>query len=161
MDIFIRLADYQNEADANLIVEGLQQYATDPMGGGEGLSDHAKQHLVGGLRQTPNAFTVLAFVDGQLAGLANCFQSFSTFKCLPVINIHDLAVIKAFRGMGLSLKLIEKVEDVALERKACKVTLEVLEGNIVAQNAYLKAGFAGYELDPKMGKAMFWEKPLK
>jgi hypothetical protein len=40
------------------------------------------------------------------------------------------------------------------------VTLEVLEGNQIAKNAYIKFGFAGYELDPKMGKALFWEKPL-
>jgi hypothetical protein len=30
----------------------------------------------------------------------------------------------------------------------------------VAQTAYKASGFAGYELDPKMGKAMFWQKKL-
>jgi hypothetical protein len=30
----------------------------------------------------------------------------------------------------------------------------------LAKNAYLKFGFAGYALDPQMGKALFWEKPL-
>jgi hypothetical protein len=41
------------------------------------------------------------------------------------------------------------------------MTLEVLEGNRVAQAVYKSQGFAGFELDPKMGKAMFWQKLLK
>ena len=40
------------------------------------------------------------------------------------------------------------------------MTLEVLEGNEIAQHAYRSFGFAGYELDPRMGKAMFWQKKL-
>lgn len=160
MEITIRLANYQDITDGKHIIAALNHYATDPMGGGEALSDYAKQHLIAGLASTPNAFTLLAFVDDQLAGLTNCFQTFSTFKCKPVINIHDLAVMTPFRGLGISTKMIEKVAEIARERKACKLTLEVLEGNKIAQQAYLKVGFSSYELDAAMGKAMFWEKPL-
>ncbi len=45
-------------------------------------------------------------------------------------------------------------------RDCCKLTLEVLEGNHIAQAAYTKFGFSGYELDPEMGRALFWEKKL-
>lgn len=160
MDIVIRIADYQNPQDAEALVSALDHYAKDPMGGGEGLKASTKKNLVANLAQTPNAFSILAFVDNKIAGLTNCFQAFSTFKCQPIINIHDLAVLAEYRGMGLSQKMISVVETIAQERNACKLTLEVLEGNKIAQNAYLKYGFAGYELDPTMGKAMFWEKPL-
>ena len=34
----------------------------------------------------------------------------------------------------------------------CKLTLEVLEGNKLAQAAYIANGFAGYQLDPEMGQ---------
>ena len=85
-------------------------------------------------------------------------MGFSTFKCQPLINIHDLAVIKTFRGQGISQALLSKLEQLALKKGCCKITLEVLEGNIVAQNAYQKFGFAGYQLDPNMGKAMLWQK---
>ena len=47
-----------------------------------------------------------------------------------------------------------------IKKNCCKITLEVLEGNTIAKNAYKKFGFMGYELDPKMGKAMLWEKSL-
>jgi hypothetical protein len=35
-----------------------------------------------------------------------------------------------------------------------------LEGNKLAQAAYIANGFAGYQLDPEMGRAMFWQKKL-
>ena len=56
--------------------------------------------------------------------------------------------------------LLKEAEIIAKEIGSCKMTLEVLEGNKAAQSAYSKYGFRGYELDPKMGKALFWEKVL-
>lgn len=161
MSVEVRLLDYQSAEDANVLIELLNGYAMDPMGGGEPLSDFTQAHLAEKLSKTPTAFTVACFVDGAPAGLINCFEGFSTFKCKPLINIHDVVVLSEFRGQKISQKMMDKVEAIAREKGACKLTLEVLEGNKVAQNAYLKFGFSGYELDPKMGKAMFWEKPLK
>ena len=61
--------------------------------------------------------------------------------------------------LGFEL-MLDKVELIAKERACCKITLEVLEGNEPAKSAYIKFGFAGFELDPKMGKALFWQKDL-
>jgi len=55
---------------------------------------------------------------------------------------------------------MNKTEEIARELGCCKLTLEVLEGNTVAQNAYRSLGYASYELDAAMGKAMFWQKYL-
>jgi len=57
--------------------------------------------------------------------------------------------------------MLKKVEDIAKEKGCCKLTLEVLDGNKAAQNAYTKFGFGGYELDPVMGKALFWQKSIE
>ncbi len=56
--------------------------------------------------------------------------------------------------------MLEVAEPVAHRLGCCKMTLEVLEGNVAAQAAYQSCGFAGYELDPCMGKALFWKKKL-
>ncbi|MDU0112126.1 GNAT family N-acetyltransferase [Psychrosphaera aquimarina] len=160
MSVEILQADYTNPQHAEDLVTLLNGYALDPMGGGQALSEYTQQNLVTALINTPNAVSVLCYVDGKPAGLINCFQGFSTFKCKPILNIHDVTVNSEFRGLGLSMKMMEKVESIAKERGVCKLTLEVLEGNAVAKNAYIKFGFAGYELDPEMGKAMFWEKVL-
>ncbi|MGB7325822.1 MAG: GNAT family N-acetyltransferase [Rubripirellula sp.] len=74
------------------------------------------------------------------------------------LNIHDYVVAADFRRQGIAMDLLAKIQDVAIERRCCKLKLEVLEWNHVAQHAYQKFGFTGYELDTKMGRAMFFEK---
>jgi len=160
MNTTIILADYSNPAHQTAIIELLDEYARDPMGGAKGLSNRVKENLIATLADTASAFSILALVDGSPAGLINCFQALSTFECKPLVNIHDVMVSKTWRGQGLSTAMLQKVESIALQRGCCKITLEVLEGNLVARKAYEKFGFSGYELDPAMGKAMFWEKPL-
>lgn len=160
MAITLLQADYSNSQHADDLIMLLNAYALDPMGGGEALSESVQKKLVLALAKRHDAFTILCYVDGEAAGLINCFEGFSTFKCKPLINIHDCGVLTKFRGLGLSQKMFAEVEKLAVERGCCKLTLEVLQGNIIAQNAYLKLGFAGYELDPETGHALFWEKKL-
>ena len=156
----ILIADYSDEFHASAIVNLMNAYAMDKMGGGESLPESVKQVLVSEMAKVPNAFTVLSLVDGKPAGLINCFMGFSTFKAKPLINIHDIVVIRDYRGMQLSQLMLDKVEAVARSRNCCKLTLEVLQGNTIAQNSYVKFGFANYVLDPEMGSAMFWQKAL-
>lgn len=160
MNIQIVIANYSNPQHQNDIPALLNQYAQDPMGAGAPLPTHVLNNLTNELAKVPNAFSVLCYVNQQPAGIANCLQGFSTFKCKPLINIHDLAVLSEYRGLGISQKILQEVERVAIQRGCCKITLEVLEGNHIAQQAYLKFGFAGYQLDVKTGKALFWEKPI-
>ena len=139
----------------------LDHYAKDPMGGGKPLTENVKENLAKALSQLPHAFAVIAYADAKPAGLITCFEGFSTFACKTLISIHDIIVHASFRGHGISQKLLEAVQDIAQEKGCCKMTLEVLEGNEVAKNAYIKFGFEGYELNPQMGKAEFWEKTLE
>jgi len=43
-------------------------------------------------------------------------------------------------------------------RGCCKLTLEVLTGNLVALRSYERFGFAPYALDPAAGQASFMQK---
>jgi len=153
-------ADFSNARHASAIVQLLNGYATDPMGGGQQLTDFVKSNLIAAISKRSDVHVVLAFVDDEPAGVAICIEGFSTFACQPLLNIHDLGVAEKFRGQGISKKLIRQVEQVALGLGCCKITLEVLEGNQLAQGLYKSSGFAGYELDPKMGKALLWQKKL-
>ncbi|MFT6122850.1 MAG: ribosomal protein S18 acetylase RimI-like enzyme [Oleispira sp.] len=156
----ILIADYANEFHAAAIVNLMNAYAMDRMGGAEALPESVKQTLVSEMAKVPNAFTVLSLVNGKPAGLINCFMGFSTFKAKPLINIHDIVVISDYRGLQLSQLMLDKVEEIARTRNCCKLTLEVLTGNTVAQSAYVKFGFGAYELDPETGGAIFWQKAL-
>lgn len=160
VNIEIVKVDYKNEQHAKDLVYLLNEYACDPMGGGEPLTANTCDNLARELANIPHAFSVLIYVDGTPAALTNCFEGFSTFSCKPLINVHDICVLKDYRGLGLSQKLLEKVESVAKSRGCCKITLEVLSNNHVAKAAYQKFGFSSYELDPSAGTAVFWQKSL-
>jgi ribosomal protein S18 acetylase RimI-like enzyme len=160
MNIKVVKADYLSQEHAKEIPMLLNEYASDPMGGGQPLNENVKNNLVKALSKLPHAFSVIAYVDGQPAGLANCFEAFSTFSCKPLINIHDFVVLNEYRGNGISQILLDEIEKFAKSKGCCKVTLEVLSNNKAAKAAYSKFGFSGYELDPKAGVALFWQKKL-
>ena len=153
-------ADYANPAHAAALVMLLDAYASDPAGGGQGLSGFAKANLVPGLAARPQAYSVLAFDGAQPVGLVNCIEGFSTFACKPLVNVHDVAVLASHRGRGIAEQMLAEAEVVARERGAVKLTLEVLSGNRSAIRLYERIGFAGYQLDPAMGSAQFLQKWL-
>jgi len=160
LNINTLLADYSNADHAKDILMLLDYYARDPMGGGQPLSEHVKDNLIESLSLFPGAFSLLCYVDNQAVALVNAFEGFSTFQAKPLINIHDVVVLQTFRGQGIAQLLFSKVEEIARLRGCCKLTLEVLEGNMPARQAYQKSGFSSYQLNPEMGKALFWQKTL-
>jgi GNAT superfamily N-acetyltransferase len=153
-------ADLAVAGQADAFISLLDAYARDQSGGGEPLSAFAKANLAAELHKRAAMHVILAFVDRVPAGLLVCIEGFSTFACKPLLNIHDVMVLAEYRGKGLFRLMLQKTEEIASAAGCCKITLEVLEGNHIAQAVYRAAGFAGYELDPTMGKAMFWQKKL-
>lgn len=159
-------ADYNDPAHARALVHMLDAYARDPMGGGQALSDFARANVVSALAARPQAFSVLAFAgEGRddavtAVGLVNCIEGFSTFACMSLVNVHDLAVVSAHRGQHIGERMLNLVEAIARERGACKLTLEVLSGNASAICLYQRVGFAPYALDPAIGSAQFLQKYL-
>jgi ribosomal protein S18 acetylase RimI-like enzyme len=160
MKLEIVQADYSNKRHQDDIPMLLDAYASDPMGGSVPLNKEVKENLVQELSRRPYAFSVIAYVDKIPAGLVNCFEAFSTFSCKPLINIHDVMVLEKFRGRGISKRMLQKVEEMAISRGCCKITLEVLENNPVAKSVYRKFGISGYELGSQAGNALFWQKKL-
>ncbi|NMP14724.1 GNAT family N-acetyltransferase [Thalassotalea sp. Y01] len=160
MSEHIVLAQLENPQHQQDLLMLLNAYAVDPMGGNEGLSDYTKKNLIEAMKHNPQVFSLLCYVDDKPAAICNCVIGFSTFKAKPLLNIHDMAVLPEYRGRGLSHKLLARAEQEALGRGCCKLTLEVLNGNEVAKASYIKFGFTGYELDPQLGLAEFWEKAL-
>lgn len=156
-------ADYADPEHISALMALLDGYALDPMGGAEPLSDFARANLPEALKARPFMFSVLAFDDAQNGlpvGLINCVEGFSTFACKPLVNVHDVVVLASHRGQRVAERMLAIVEALAKERGACKLTLEVLEGNVSAQKLYRRVGFDNYQLDPTMGHAQFMQKWL-
>ena len=153
-------ANLENKLHQSALIDLMNLYVLDQMGGGKSLSSYVKDNLAATLNRRNDAFVILAYDNNEAVGLVTCLMGFSTFQCKPLLNIHDAIVRQEYRGQGISRMLLTEAENIAIENNCCKLTLEVLEGNKVAQAAYSNYGFSGYELNPEMGKALFWEKKL-
>ena len=156
----VRWRDLPRDEQAEIWLQLLDHYASDPMGGGDGLSDYAKLHLVETIRQVPGFHGALAWLDGEAVGLIDCFAGFSTFAARPLLNVHDIVVHQSVRGRGIGQALLAWAEARAGQLGCCKLTLEVLSNNARAMASYVAFGFAPYVLDPQAGNALLMQKYL-
>lgn len=83
---------------------------------------------------------------------------------LDEAHITNIAVRRAFRGRGYSKILMQHMMDTARRRGAERMTLEVRENNMVAQNLYKSFGFEtagmrkGYYADTGESAYIMWAK---
>ena len=156
----IERLDPSEPAHASALLALLDEYAGGRTGGGTPLAADARARLPALLASRPHYVGLLAWDGVVPVGLVNGFEGVSTFKARPLLNIHDIAVAASHRGRGVGRALLGAAEAIARERGCCKMTLEALEGNTGAIALYRDVGFVAYELDPAMGRATFFEKPL-
>jgi ribosomal protein S18 acetylase RimI-like enzyme len=161
MAIEIREADFDDASHCRGLLDVLDSYAAEPNGGGVPLSSEVRERLIPALRELPSALVLLAFSGGALVGIASCFFGFSTFHARPLLNVHDLAVLPAHRGHGIGRALLAAVEERAIARGCCKLTLEVLEHNHRARALYHARGFRDFELAGKTYPTLFLSKSLR
>ncbi len=102
----------------------------------------------------------LALDRDDAVGIVTCFVGFSTFAARPLINIHDLHVVKGYRRRGVARLLLEAVEEHARGLGCCKLTLEVQQNNHAALALYGSFGFVSGQYEPEAGAVLFREKKL-
>jgi len=156
----VRKADLSDPIDGAAMLLLLDSYASDLMGGGTPLREDVRIRLPFDLHDRPGTLVLIAWCLDSPAGLAIAFEGYSTFEARPLLNLHDFVVAPPFRGQGVARRLLSAIETEARGLGCCKITLEVLENNFRARGIYDQAGFAGYELDPAAGKALFLQKKL-
>jgi GNAT superfamily N-acetyltransferase len=142
------------------LLELMTEYARHLTGKQHPLPENVSQNLVKEVEQRPNINILLAYEDEVPVGFAVTIDSFSTFACKPVMNIHDIFVVRKHRGQGVAMALLEKIESLARDAGCCKLTLEVLENNRPALNLYHRFGFSPHSQDPTLGKGLFYDKTI-
>ncbi|MDR3245900.1 MAG: GNAT family N-acetyltransferase [Prevotellaceae bacterium] len=147
--------DYSNPVHIDAITSLINAYIADEMGGGKLLSPPEQLHLVEGLKNHPKSIVLLARDGDIFTGLLTAFENFSTFSAKPMINIHDVIVLKEYRGKGIGRRLMNAIVTEAEKRKCSRITLEVRKDNAKAQNLYKSLGFE--ESEPEM---FYWRKYL-
>ena len=92
-NIAIKIVDYLDPSDRQALIELLDMYARDPMGGGEPLAADTRLRLCDDLSRVAGAISWLAFKDGKPVGLLNALPGYSTFKARPQCRERSSAVV--------------------------------------------------------------------
>jgi GNAT superfamily N-acetyltransferase len=87
----------------------------------------------------PAAEVVLAF-QGEIAGFALWFRSYSTFLARPGMYLEDLFVFPKFRSRGLGRLLLGHLARTAMDRAYGRLEWEVLDWNADAIRFYESVG---------------------
>ena len=99
--------------------------------------DRLRESLFG---PRPAAEAVIGRLEGEPAGFALFFQSYSTFLGRPGIYLEDVFVKPEYRGRGLGAALLRHLARVAVERQCGRFEWAVLDWNAPAIGFYRKLG---------------------
>jgi GNAT superfamily N-acetyltransferase len=98
-----------------------------------GTEEKLERHLFG---DRPAAEAVVAEIDGEPAGFALFFTTFSTFLCRPGIWLEDLFVRPEHRRAGVGRALLEHLAAIAVRRGCGRMEWSALDWNEPALEFY-------------------------
>ena len=119
------LAEYERLADAAVATE-----------------DGLREQLFG---ERPAAEVLIAEADGEPAGFALFFHTFSTFLGKRGLYLEDLFVRPDFRGLGLGKHLMAALARIAVRRDCGRFEWSVLDWNAPSIAFYRKLGATGMD----------------
>ena len=118
--LIFELAEYERERDQVVITE----------------ADLVRD----GFGPQPKFRALIAEWDGQTAGYALFFGSYSTWEGRPGLFLEDLFVRQTFRGKGIGKALLANVAGIAKRENCYGVRWEVLDWNQPAIDFYKRLG---------------------
>ena len=154
MPVTIVPADLAEKLHADAVVDLLDIYARDPMGAGIPLPADVIGRLRRDMPSHPTAHALLAFAGDEVIGFVTGFLGYSTFRAMPLLNIHDIAVLPAWRGRGIARRLLRETEALGRSLGCCRITLEVRDDNPRVRSVYDQAGFVPAACNLFMEKAL-------
>ncbi|HWU71012.1 MAG TPA: GNAT family N-acetyltransferase [Pseudoxanthomonas sp.] len=131
-------------ADIPLILElihALAEYEREP-DAVEATGDLLEEQLFG---ERPGAEVIIAEIDGQGAGFALFFHTFSTWRGRRGLYLEDLFVRPEFRGLGLGRALMIHLAKLAVQRGCGRFEWSVLDWNTPAIDFYRSLGAVGMD----------------
>ena len=131
--------DPATEADVSLMLGFIKALAEYEHLADEVVATEAaiRESLFG---QSPHAEAAIARYDGEAAGFAIWFSTYSTFLARPGIHLEDLFVLPAWRGKGIGRALLQHLARLALHRGCGRMEWSVLDWNTDAIRFYRDIG---------------------
>jgi GNAT superfamily N-acetyltransferase len=93
-----------------------------------------------GFGANPFYFCLIAEHNGQAAGFALYFFTYSTWAGRPGVYLEDLFVPPEYRGLGIGKALLESVAAIAVEKGCGRYEWAVLDWNTPAIDFYRAKG---------------------
>lgn len=94
-----------------------------------------KADFVREVKENAMAIYFVAVEDGKVIGYAGMWH------VITEGHITNVAVLEEYRGRGVGDALMQRLEDVAMEKEMVGITLEVRMSNAPAQHLYHKHGY--------------------
>jgi GNAT superfamily N-acetyltransferase len=119
---------YATPEDAGLVLRLIRELAAYEKAPGAVVASEADlvRHGFGPDRQFE---AILAFLDGEPAGVALFHPRFSTWLGRPAMYLEDLYVTEPVRGRGVGRRLMARLAAIAVERGWGRIDFQVLDWN--------------------------------
>ncbi len=147
----IKVVPVEKDKHSSQFKQLFEEYSSD-------LSQEIRIASLTQLFDLPYFHGFICFVDNQPAACAVCYESFSTYRAMKMLNIHDFMVSGHYRGQGLGKVLLQGIEQYCIENGYLKITLEVSETNQAAKKLYHSCGFKDYQVEQP--GSLHWQKYL-
>jgi GNAT superfamily N-acetyltransferase len=136
-EITIRFAE---PADAGLVLRFIRELAVYERAPAAVVAteEDLRRHGFGLHRQFE---AILAFLEGEPAGMALFHPRFSTWLGRPGMYLEDLYVVKPARGRGVGRRLMARLAAIAVERGWDRIDFQVLDWN-PARGFYERLGLS-------------------
>ncbi|MDR2221628.1 MAG: GNAT family N-acetyltransferase [Flavobacteriaceae bacterium] len=149
MEIKIKKASLEDLTEAGLLFDQYRVFYRQQ-------SDLAKSTAFIKERLLNNESEVfLAVVDGKAVGFVQLYKLFHYIKLEKQWLLSDLFVHPDYRGLGLSVKLIDRSKQWCDETNACGLMLETEKTNDIGNTLYPRCGF---EYDGLHNYYQWWKK---
>jgi GNAT superfamily N-acetyltransferase len=103
--------------------------------------ENAERFLRERIKNNESVVFLSKSADNDLTGFVQLYPVFSSTRMTRLWLLNDLFVAPAFRGMGVSVALIEAAKVFSKHTASCGLLLETDKANVVANSLYLKTGF--------------------
>ncbi|MDO9376611.1 MAG: GNAT family N-acetyltransferase [Ferruginibacter sp.] len=102
----------------------------------------AQQFVSERITQNESVIYVAEHDDHLLVGFVQLYPLFSSTRMKRLWLLNDLYVQPEYRGLGVSVALIDAAKELCRTTESCGMMLETAKGNIIGNKLYQKTGFA-------------------
>lgn len=134
--IIIRPAERSDVSEIFAMINELADYERQPQDVTSTAAD-VREHL---FAENPKVFAHIAELDGEIAGMALWFLTYSTWRGRHGIWLEDLYVREAARGNGIGTALLKSLATNAVKNGYGRIEWSVLKWNTPSIGFYSSLG---------------------